>query len=203
LFAADVESAVTEAECEELARLARGRIVLEIGSYYGRSTIALASTAAIVHSLDPHTGGPPDRPNTLPEFVANLERYGVRERVVVHLGLSEQVCPRFRPDAFDLIFVDAIHERPHVDRDISLAIGCLAQGGTLVFHDYGVAGARDHIGNWHVFDLTEAVDEFCDRTGAVVRQVDTLAVIPLPRRRTHSVREMSAALLSWSSRHRD
>jgi predicted O-methyltransferase YrrM len=138
LFAADVDSAVTEAECEELARLARNRVVLEIGSYYGRSTIALASTATIVHSIDPHTGGPPHRPSTLPEFVANLERYGVRERVVIHLGLSEQICPRFRRDAFELIFVDAIHNRPYVDQDISLACDCLARGGTLVLHDYGV-----------------------------------------------------------------
>ena len=172
-----MDSAVSEDECEELARLARNGVVLEIGSYYGRSTIALASTA-VVHSLDPHTGGPPGSRDTLPEFVSNLERYGVRERVVVHIGRSEQVCPLFRHDAFDLVFVDAIHERPHVDRDIALATSCLKRGGVLALHDYGVEGARDHLGNWHVFDLTEAVDEFVRSSpGTRMRQVKTLAVI--------------------------
>jgi predicted O-methyltransferase YrrM len=178
VFAADVHSAVTEAECAELARLATGRVVLEIGSWYGRSTIALASTGAVVHSIDPHTGGPPERPNTLAEFVANLERYGVRDGVVVHIGLSEQICPRFRPDAFELVFVDANHYREPVARDIRLAVGCLALGGTLVLHDYGVEGTHDYVGNWHVFGVTEAVDEFCERTGLSMSRVDTLAVIP-------------------------
>jgi len=176
-FAADVNSTVTEAECAELARLAESRAVLEIGSWYGRTTIALASTAALVHSLDPHTGGPPAQPNTLPEFIANLERYGVRERVVVHVGLSEQVCPRFRADAFELVFIDAMHYRDNVARDIELSLGCLASGGMLAVHDYGVAGAHDWLGNWHDFGVSEAVDEFCNRAGATLQQVETLAVL--------------------------
>jgi predicted O-methyltransferase YrrM len=179
VFAADVESAVSEAECAELARLAHGRAVLEIGSWYGRSTIALASTAAIVHALDPHRGGPPERPDTLPEFIANLERYGVRERVVVHLGLSSEICPRFRSDAFELAFVDAMHEFPDIERDLAFAAGCIAPGGTLALHDYGVAGAHDFAGNWHVFGVNEAVDAFCERTGSGMRKVETLAVISL------------------------
>jgi predicted O-methyltransferase YrrM len=180
VFAGDVDSAVSEDECAELARLARNSIVLEIGSYYGRSTIALASTAAVVHSLDPHTGGPPECQDTLPEFVSNLERYGVRERVVVHIGRSEELCPLFRHDAFDLVFVDAIHERPDIDRDITLAARCLKQGGVLALHDYGVEGAHDHLGNWHVFDVTEAVDEFVRSSpGARVRHVGTLAVVTI------------------------
>jgi hypothetical protein len=55
VFAGDVDSVVSEDECEELARLARIGVVFEIGSYYRRSTIGLTSTAAVVHSLDPHT----------------------------------------------------------------------------------------------------------------------------------------------------
>jgi predicted O-methyltransferase YrrM len=180
VFPSDVDSTVSADECAELARLARNGVVLEIGSYYGRSTIALASTAAAVHSLDPHTGGPPRRQDTLPEFVANLERYGVRERVVVHIGRSEQLCPLFRDDAFDLVFVDAIHERPHIDHDITLAARCLKQGGVLALHDYGVEGAHDHLGNWHVFDVTDAVDEFVrSNPGTRVKHVGTLAVLSI------------------------
>ena len=93
----------------------------------------------------------------------------------------------FSPRRVRLLFIDAIHERPHVARDISLAVGCLAPGGTLVLHDHGVTGAHDHIGKWHTFDLTEAVDEFCNRTGATMRQVDTLVVIPLPQKRARLV----------------
>ena len=130
VFAEDVLSNVTPAECSRLAQLATGRRVLEIGSYLGRSTIAMASTAEVVHSIDPHNGGPAEAPNTLPGFLANLERYGVRERVIVHIGVSTQIAALFRPTSFDLVFIDAAHHRPYVDQDLLLALRCLAPGGT-------------------------------------------------------------------------
>src|SRR5487761_1123429 len=111
IFAADVRSAVTEAECLKLAELARGRRVLELGSYLGRSTIALASTADVVHSVDVHP--PEDVPNgaatTVTAFLANLDRYELRQKVVVHLGYSQLVLPEFLPASFDLVFIDAQH----------------------------------------------------------------------------------------------
>jgi SAM-dependent methyltransferase len=179
LYAEDVLSAVTYAECERLAELARGALVLELGSYYGRSTVALASTARRVHSVDPHQGGPDESPNTLPEFLANLERYGVRDNVVVHVGTSTQIAPLLQ-DAFDLIFVDAMHQRPQVDVDLGLSARCVRPGGCIALHDYGVAGVS--VGTtWHPFGVTEAVDEFVALAGLAPPEViETLAVVRSP-----------------------
>lgn len=186
IFADEVLSAVTEDECRRLAELGRGRSVLEIGSYYGRSTIALASTAAVVHSVDPHDGGPVESPGTLPEFLDGLERYSLREKVVVHVGRSTQILPLLQDGSFDMVFVDAMHERPEVDVDLFLSAGCLKAGGCLALHDYGRDGV--HVGDvWHPFGVTEAVDEFVTRTEVAPPEVvDTLAVLLAPERGTQA-----------------
>jgi predicted O-methyltransferase YrrM len=179
-FAEEVVSAVTEAELGRLASLAHDADVLEIGAYYGRSTIALASVAKVVHSIDPHRGGPDDDPDTLPAFLENLGSHGVRERVVVHVGLSTDVVPLVKPDSFDVVFVDAMHQRPAVDVDLALAAGCVRAGGWLAMHDYGLDGV--YVGEtWHPFGVTEAVDEFVALTGAGAPSVvDRLAVVAVP-----------------------
>lgn len=180
VFAEDVLSAVTFAECERLAELAHEGRVLELGSYYGRSTVPLASTAATVHSVDPHEGGPSDAPRTLVPFLDNLERYGMREKVVVHVGASTDVVRLFREDSFDLVFIDAMHQRPEVDVDVVLAARCLRAGGALALHDYGRGGVW--VGDaWHSFGVTEALDEFLGLThGRAPDLVDTLAVVRSP-----------------------
>lgn len=179
-FAEEVLSAVTEAECEQLASLAHDADVLEIGAYYGRSTIALASVARVVHSIDPHRGGPDDAPDTLPSFLENLRAHGVRSTVVVHVGLSTDVLPLVKPDSFDIVFVDAMHQRPEVDEDLALAAGCVRAGGWLAMHDYGLDGV--YAGEeWHPFGVTEAVDAFVSLTGARAPDVvDRLAVVGVP-----------------------
>ena len=180
IFGDEILSAVDYAECQELAGLARGATVLELGSYFGRSTIALASTASVVHSVDPHDGGPPEAPSTLGPFLENLERHGVRSKVIVHVGLSTDVVPLFRPETFDMAFVDAMHQRPQVDIDLALAAGCLRPGGRIAFHDYAVEGVRvDDI--WHPFGVTEAVQEFTARAGVNPPEVtNSLAVVRSP-----------------------
>jgi hypothetical protein len=160
-YAEPVLSAVTHAECERLAHLAVGARVLEIGSYYGRSTVAMASTAMVVHAVDPHMGGPPEAPSTLAEFVANLESFGL----------------------------DAMHQRPEVDFDLALAARSVRRGGTIAFHDYGCDGVM--VGDtWHPFGVTEAVDEFVALAGLEAPTViDTLGIVRIPDWDSGSVHE--------------
>jgi hypothetical protein len=96
------------------------------------------------------------------------------------VGASTEIAPLFRPDSFDVAFVDAMHERPHVDVDMTLAAGCLRAGGLLALHDYGRDGVQ--VGDvWHPFGVTEAVDELVSLTGGRPPEVvDTLAVLRLP-----------------------
>ena len=90
-------SAVTDAEAARLADLARDRIVLEVGSWYGLSTIVMARTAAMVHAVDWHRGDPhAGKRETLTTFWSNLERHDVRDKVVIHVGRAEVVLPMLR-----------------------------------------------------------------------------------------------------------
>jgi hypothetical protein len=51
-FPTDVRGWLTPKEGETLAQLAEGKLVLEIGSYHGLSTICMAQTAKMVHAID-------------------------------------------------------------------------------------------------------------------------------------------------------
>jgi predicted O-methyltransferase YrrM len=153
--------------------------VLELGSWYGRSTIAIASVARSVDAVDPHRFGPPGREDTLAPFVANLERYGVRERVTVHAGFSGDVVPTLPPEAYDLVFIDADHSEPAVREDLRLVVPHVRPGGVIAFHDYGQPGTT-HFGQWHDWGVTEVVDEFAREVGNSIRVVGSLALVRVP-----------------------
>ncbi|HZO97848.1 MAG TPA: class I SAM-dependent methyltransferase [Gaiellaceae bacterium] len=181
LVAEDVPSAVTPEECRRLAELARDRRVLEVGSYLGRSTIALASTAAVVHTVDLH---PPDDlglglRSTVGALIENLERYDVRHRVVVHVGFSQLVLPELPAASFDVAFLDGQHQRDPVEEDLAALLPLLRPGGVLALHDYGVPGV-EHEGRWDPFAVTEVVDELAAERGLDVEVTGTLAVLRLP-----------------------
>lgn len=140
MYAPEIPSGVTERECAALADAARGRVVLEVGSWYGRSTIALASTAKIVHAVDWHRGDDhAGREYTLPRFIDNLSKYGVADKVVAHVGRFEDVEPALRGGVFDFAFLDSFHERATVARHMLLIDGLMRQYGDgveVAAHDY-------------------------------------------------------------------
>src|SRR2546425_8848821 len=148
IFAEEISSFVTQRECETLAELAEHKRVLEVGSEFGRSTIALASAAALVCSVDWHRGDEhAGWHDSLAILWNNLDRYGVRERVVLLIGEDQVVLPLLKENLFDLVFIDAFHSYESVHRDIELARPTLKSTGTWAFHDYGR------------FGVTQAVDE--------------------------------------------
>lgn len=163
IFAEDIPSSVTEAECARLSDLAEGGRVLELGAWLGRSTIALASTATHVHSVDWHQGddhvGSGD---TAVAFLKNLNRYGVRNRVVAHFGQFEEVAPLLRDRLFAGAFIDGHHSTESVSRDYHLTRRLVARGGWFAFHDYGITR----------FGVTDVVNSL-----GVPEVVDTLAVV--------------------------
>jgi predicted O-methyltransferase YrrM len=163
-FAPDIPSSLTEAECRLLSELARDGDALEVGSWFGRSTIALGSSARAVHAVDWHRGDDHTGPlGTLNPFLRNLARYGVRDRVVVHVGRIEDVAPALGDDRFDVVFVDGYHTSDAVRRDVDLVLRTVREGGKLAFHDYGRA--------------EYGVDEVVRELGAEPRVVDTIAVV--------------------------
>lgn len=176
LFAEDVKSAVSREECEKLADLAKGKMVLEIGSYLGRSTIALASDARMVHAVDWHQGDiHTGHEDTLMEFMHNITRYGVRDRIALHLGKNQDILPHFEPGSFEMVFIDSFHEKTAVMRDLRDAFRILAGKGIIAFHDYGLHHSQDGV----PFGVTEVVVAFAASRGLSIDVINTLAVVEL------------------------
>lgn len=167
-FPKDVTGWLTEDEGRELARLATGKTVLEIGSYCGRSTICLAQTAKSVHACDTFDGRGTALPGeTLESFKRNIRQAGVENKVDVRQGLSSEVLPAL-PPVFDLVFIDGAHDYESVSRDTELATALLRPGGMLVFHDYR---------STHDPEVTLAVDELIAGGSALLSRCGTLAVV--------------------------
>jgi SAM-dependent methyltransferase len=166
-----VPTSTTDDERAELARLAAGRDVLEVGSQYGATTIALASTARRVFAVDHHLGDPVSGQwDTLEDFIAELNRHGLRERVVPLVGRMEDVLPRLSAGSFEFVFVDSGKEtEDEIREQAAMASRVVAPGGTIAFHDYGrfdvidaaldaVFGAPTRlVGTLAVFDRSEAL----------------------------------------------
>ena len=129
------------------ARTPRPLTVVEIGSWKGRSAIAMglglraAGGDGRIYAIDPQ--GAPYADNS-GEFVGNLERAGVRDVVEPVLKLSQEARLGFEPPEIDLLFVDGAHDYASVGRDLDDWTPLLADGGVLVLNDIflpGVVGA--------------------------------------------------------------
>lgn len=169
-FPADVAGWLTPEEGAELARLAAGKSVLEVGAYCGRSTICLAQAARQVATVDTFDGRGTAHPgDTRPKFEENVRRYGVADRVAVYEGEAAEVLARL-PPVYDLVFIDGSHDRESVLRDAGLAAAVLRPGGLLAFHDYG---DTDH-------GVTAAVDELVGGGAEVLHRCGSLAVVRPP-----------------------
>ncbi len=157
-----IKTSVTRREGDELAKLAAGRLVVEVGSLLGYSTIKMAQVAQRVVAIDPHIDYPRYRPAaTLREFMSNIYRHSVYSRVTPMLSVAQIVLPML--GRADISFIDATGE-------YDLTKYCLenVKSPIITCHDYGrrsCAGA------------TRAIDEFVRTYNKRCRVIDTLAVI--------------------------
>lgn len=149
---------MSPAELARLAELADKRTVLEVGSWLGASTVAMAATARIVHAVDWHRGDPhAGDDETVHQFLDNLASHGVRDRVVAHIGRTEDVLPILRPRSFDFAFHDAFHETDAVLADLAAMWPLMAPGSQIAVHDYGLFGVKDAVDTYRLVELTETL----------------------------------------------
>ena len=139
---------------DQVARLAEraaavqpgGRIV-EIGSFRGRSTIAIARSAppgVEIVAVDPHAGtdrGPQEIDGLAAAaaedhdaFLANLDRAGVRDRVTYVRMFSHEALNEM-PGPVDLLHIDGAHRFTPARADIRHWGARVAPGGTMLIHD--------------------------------------------------------------------
>jgi predicted O-methyltransferase YrrM len=158
---ADVHGWTTHAQLRRLwecaSEVPEGGRVVEIGSFHGRSAIVLARSAGPgveIVAIDPHAGsdrGPReihgssvqgDRDHKV--FVANLERFGVKDRVRYVRRASQESGPEV-DGSIDLLYIDGAHRFGPARADIRDWGRRVNDGGTMLIHDafssVGVTGA--------------------------------------------------------------
>jgi predicted O-methyltransferase YrrM len=129
-----ISTSLLREEAGELARLAAGARVLEVGAAYGFSTIAMAQTARHIVSVDLPAGWVCSQS----ALVSGLSAYRVLDAVTVLGGSSFQVLPSLAEsgEKFGLVFIDGDHAYDSVTQDARNAWALLDEDGVLACHDY-------------------------------------------------------------------
>lgn len=144
-----ISTSLTSRETTALVTLAGQKDVLEIGSAYGYSAIAMGLGGASVYAVDPHTW----IHNSYGEMTLNIRQYGLTDKITVRTGDSFTVMPELVRDGrlFDLVWIDGDHESPAVAHDVTMALKLLKPDGYLACHDYDEAtcpGVRVALDAW-------------------------------------------------------
>ena len=173
-----VEGGITAQEAQLLytaAQTVKDGCIVEVGSWLGRSTAALALGTragyfAPVYAVDPHDNfrgilggnfGPADR--TI--FMQNMLRLEITD-VVRMVSLSSEYITASWPDAVGLLWIDGDHRYKAVKRDLACWRPHLRPDATVVFHD----ATDPRIGPLHVIDELLATAQW-ERGNAVDKTV--------------------------------
>ena len=146
---ADVPGWLTDEEGEALYELAKGcdgrGVIVEIGSWKGKSTICLglgsrAGNGVRIFAVDPHAD------YRFGDFKDNVERAGIAELVTPIASLSQPAADDFH-EPIELLFVDGSHEEDLVREDFDKWVPKVVDGGWVAFHDTTwTAGPRKVVG---------------------------------------------------------
>jgi Methyltransferase domain len=142
----DVEGWLTEQQAARLrARAAEADgLVVEIGSFRGRSTIVLASAAPEVVAIDPHAGSDRGPQEIAPDAARGAEDHEAFRANLARAGVADRVRHVRRPssEAFDavdgpiaLLYVDGAHRLGPARADLAGWGGRVAPGGAMLVHD--------------------------------------------------------------------
>jgi len=141
-----VDGWLSRPEAEALARCVvaapgdQAPDMVEIGSYKGRSTLAIACTISALHlprrliAIDPHEGyryG--DGSDTYSELRSNLARSGTDALVTILCARGDEAtvsCP------LSFALIDGLHDADSVRADYEHISPLLIPGALLAFHDY-------------------------------------------------------------------
>jgi len=138
-------------------------VIVEIGSFMGRSTVCLAygcrGTGKRIYSIDTFAGNDSDfqdgsefqRGPYFEKFWDNLTQRGLADFVTPLVGLSSTIAPIWRKP-IDLLFIDGSHEYPDVLEDFQNYFPHVRRGGIVAFHDIEPAWT----GPWKVWQETAA-----------------------------------------------
>ncbi|MDP2289453.1 MAG: class I SAM-dependent methyltransferase [Actinomycetota bacterium] len=117
--------------------------VVEIGSYLGRSTVAIASgvSGAPIYAVDPHTGDITEAQrgelvDTYSEFMHNIEAAGALHKITPMRMMSVSAAAQYSGPPIGFLFVDGWHSADAVEEDIRNWQPYFADEITVIFDDW-------------------------------------------------------------------
>lgn len=110
-------------------------VIVEIGSFKGKTTIALALGSKFkkrekVYSIDPQ-----ENIEIRQVFMNNIRQADIDDHVVTSFKRSQDIAVDFNSPV-RLLFIDGCHEYESVKQDILLWKDYLIDGGIIAMHDY-------------------------------------------------------------------
>lgn len=138
---APAEGRMSGRDLDVLRELSRGKTVLEIGTWRGRSALEMAYEAAEVWCVDTFCG---DKYTatlygeqfTLPDFAKNARERGLWDKMRILVGRWEDVLPRLDLTGFGLVFYDASHDYEETLAAGQQILSHVPLECTVAFHDY-------------------------------------------------------------------
>ena len=145
---------------KEAAAIPANSAIVEIGSYKGRSSIAIAKAMrsdAVFYCVDTWSGDP-EEPEEMKshyyiDWLKNLFEHAFRKSIIPIRLPSASAVTLFPRESVDWVFIDGCHAYEQVKSDITLWKSRLKQGGLLSGHDY----VSDCPG------VMKAVNELCEQ----------------------------------------
>lgn len=149
-----IDGWLNKVEGERLIELAEtsipGKIIVEIGSWKGKSTVCLAMGSKQgprnrVYTVDPHQGTATHKAfkveDSRKELEDNLIKFRVADIVTPVCGYSHAVAQdwaitEIEPLFVSLLFIDGSHEYEDVKRDLLDWLPFLVKGGVVALHDH-------------------------------------------------------------------
>lgn len=124
---------------------------LEIGTFYGANLLSVAKTYgqhqdSKLYCIDPwedyndYPEYKKKQPSIYETFIGNVENSGVKDKIIINRGYSNNEILNFNNDFFDIIYIDGNHEPEYVLEDAVLSFRKLKVGGMMIFDDYGWGG---------------------------------------------------------------
>lgn len=147
----------------EMASQCTGKgVIVEIGSWHGKSTIWLAAgskdySKTKVYAIDHHQGSEEitilrSSCDTFSIFIENIRKAGLDDIVEPILMTSEQAWLNFNQHV-ELLFIDGSHTLENVLKDFILWQQKLIKGGILLLHDFTYWPAVQKIARWFILNL--------------------------------------------------
>ena len=155
-IAMSAEGQISRAEAKALIELAshvpRGTVIVEIGTFRGRSTTAVALGAILgngnrVYSVDPHVEfqgvfGGHFGPSDQAELYKNLVKAKVGHVVAVVSLPSQAVARAWNAKNVGLLWIDGDHRYAAVSADYHCWSPFVVPNGLIAFHDQSAPGVK-------------------------------------------------------------